>query len=85
VRSGRWDRGILRKTRRRPTRTCVRRHERVWGLPACLGAAVPGQRLAGRLGGRCQSELGQTQAEGEFERDDSPLGHHSAETYCVDD
>lgn len=48
-----------RRSRRRgvsspPTR--IRRHERVRGLSACLGAAVPGQRLAGRLGGRRQSE-----------------------------
>jgi len=44
-----------RRSRRRgvsssPTR--IRRHERVRRLSACLGAAVPGQRLAGRLGRR---------------------------------
>lgn len=34
-----------------PPRVRVRWHERVRGLSACLGAAIPGQRLAGRLGG----------------------------------
>lgn len=52
---------------RRPPR--VRRHERVRGLPTCLGAAVPGQRLAGRLGGRRQSELSETQTKSEWRSD----------------
>lgn len=66
--------GVADEECRRPSaplpapRVRVRRHERFRGLPACLGPAVPGQRLAGCLGGGCQSELGQAQAEGESER-----------------
>jgi len=65
VHDGAVSRGRLNPDKESPTRSTVdppsraRRHERVWGLPACLGAAVPGQRLAGCLGGGCQGESGQ--------------------------
>lgn len=49
------------------TRSAGQRHERLRGLPACLGAAFPGQRLAGCLGGGRPGKSGQAQAKGERE------------------
>lgn len=56
-----------------PTRRAGQRHERLRGLPTCLGAAFPGQRFAGCLGGGRPRKFGQTQTESEYERENLRL------------